>query len=159
MTFMRAGIILTIFCLHVNLFANEPLKASFIDFLSQEKAKSFADKRIEIKGFLTKSSDGQFFLTSRPDVKSCCCGKKDLVLEQIALQGLIEIPNGCHLVTIQGIFRVQSFQMGPGTEHKKYALDQPILLTQEKRHFTPYILALSLFAAGAYFLFRFRRQE
>jgi hypothetical protein len=67
--------------------------------LQEVSAPEFLDQEIEVKGFLHQMPEGEWVLSSQPNVRSCCTGKKH---PKVEVKGEIENPQKAKVVTVQG---------------------------------------------------------
>lgn len=64
----------------------------------------FENKSIEVRGFLYLGQEGEFFLADRPNIRSCCLGKDEII--KLMLIGEFPKPLPTQAVTIKGELRL-----------------------------------------------------
>jgi hypothetical protein len=64
----------------------------------------YHDQEVEVRGFFYEGKDGRHVLASQPNLKSCCVGSVNKILNQIVLLGVVpEIPQQ-RVVSMMGVF-------------------------------------------------------
>src|ERR1700757_217059 len=67
----------------------------------------FLDKEVQVRGFIYKNDQGQYVLSSRPGLASCCQQKQENIPHQIFLDGNNFEGTGGRTVSVQGVFTLE----------------------------------------------------
>lgn len=85
---------------------SEPLELNFqsLQNLSHEQLNSYANQKVQIRGFLYPLNEDKWILSSEPNLKSCCIGSKAKSQQQLIVKGKFENVSDS-VVTLEGIFK------------------------------------------------------
>jgi hypothetical protein len=98
---------------------------------------------VAIRGFLYKSSDGQWILVDKPNLKSCCIEKEKT---RIVVRGTLpEDANGTVALLLQGDLR---------PDGSKYILDNAIVIEEHHGETFGIIVGVAIATIAAIFLYK-----
>lgn len=87
--------------------------------------ENYLDKEVQIRGFIYENDAGQFVLSSKPDLESCCQKKEENIPHQIFLDGDGFKSTGGKTVSVQGFFTLQPVKDKEGNLIELYRLKEP----------------------------------
>lgn len=128
------------FAIHLTLFGDQNI--SFEDLERVERSHILDGQVITIRGFLVYLEDGKAVLTDLPNLKSCCIGKEDKRLNQVAVDGLIEQVPEHQAVALKGTLRIHSANDSLGNPKLHFSLQNPVLLKSSQAGLLTYGLII-----------------
>lgn len=128
------------------IFILDNNKPALIDYF-----KDYQNKVIKIRGFLYKSSDGDWILSPEPHLKSCCVGVSKNNLNQIYVTLKSEVDTD-RAVDLVGTFIAKTDFTPPNTQ-KMYELRNADVNKKEGITYTVYIYTSVFFFLLAVFYF------
>lgn len=141
--------------LFVSFLASEEnvrlLTFNFLEKLSSENLKELKKgQKVEIRGFIYETPDGQTILSANPHLKSCCAGSLSKRNQQILIIG--DLTNGVNQKStafIRGDFFVDLEKPFP------FRLENAVIVKENKQLYTFSLLTGgALLGAGLFFYFR-----
>lgn len=130
-------LLLSLFCFCATLLqGSETLAFNKLTDLSsfdleniQTTLADYLNKEIHIRGFIYKNDQGQFVLSSKPDLASCCQKKQENIPHQIFLDGDEFQSTGGRTVSIQGFLTLNPVRDPEGKLIELYRLKDPRITT------------------------------
>lgn len=119
-----------LFFLHILLHAS-PLTISLEQPISPERAESYHEKFVTVRGFLYQQDANNVILSHQPNLKSCCVGSTTLSDRQLIINEPISFSNSLTVNTLQGIFYVDQ----QNASEKRFMLKNVEIVPQPKKYF------------------------
>ena len=126
------------------LQAEEPTKATF-----ESLSSYLTGQEIIIRGFLYKSPNHQWILTSEPNLKSCCVGAFHKATHQITLEGVFAEQDINRVISVRGIWKA----------HPSYTLLEAKFVASSHSYSIMLSLLLSFITAVAFLTFISKRKR
>lgn len=126
-----------LFCLYFHLLQGaETLTFNKLTDLSSFEPESvrtalsdYLNKEIHIRGFVYQNDRGQYVLSSKPDLASCCQKKQENIPHQIFLEGTEFSSSGGKTIAVQGFLTLNPVRDVEGRLIELYRLKEPKILT------------------------------
>ena len=108
---MKIFYITLLYLLHISCSLYGSINFPFVEITNDptplEKAKFYDLQEITVRGFLYQTSEGQWILSTEPNLKTCCVGSKQKAHKQIALEKSFEGIKADHVIALKGKFNIQ----------------------------------------------------
>lgn len=126
----------------------------------QAELSDYHQREVSIRGFLYQGPEGQWIISSEPNLRTCCVRAAGKVAQQIILSGNFIGGTQQHAVTLQGRFIVEPEWNTDGSLKQLYRLEQAVILSEPPFSWSNIMIVLVvLCSCFVVYLWVLRRKE
>lgn len=115
------------------------------------------DQQVTLRGFLYRTADDRWILSSQPDLKTCCVGSPSKMLSQIIVESDANLESAEKVIALRGTFQIRPHHDKEGTLLALFYLTQAeIAAPDADNHTLPKALIAGILCAIALFAFSLR---